>query len=74
MKITGISFLVMGLLISLTFCLDIIAGFELKTSLKNAVNPFRTMETVEMFVLFFFVFLFFIDVVLSLINKRKKHQ
>lgn len=35
--------------------MDILLGFDLNTSLRNAFNPFLVMETAELAVLFLFI-------------------
>jgi hypothetical protein len=57
MKILGISILMAGFLMTFSLLLDLLQGFDVRTSLYNALSPFRVMESPEFFVLFFFLFL-----------------
>ncbi|MFC3884486.1 hypothetical protein ACFOU2_13620 [Bacillus songklensis] len=72
MKIFGITILTMGLLMGFSLSMDILLGFDIITSLKNAFNPFLVMEAAEMCVLFFFIFLLVIESILLFFQKRKE--
>ncbi|WP_158736335.1 hypothetical protein [Alteribacillus sp. YIM 98480] len=71
MKIVGISLFMLGLLMSLVIGLDLVIGIDIKAALKNAFNPFRVMEPVELFVLSFFVVMFFAEAFIMWISKKK---
>ncbi len=70
-KIVGISLFMLGLLMSLVIGLDLVIGIDIKAALKNAFNPFRVMEPVELFVLSFFVVMFFAEAFIMWISKKK---
>lgn len=72
MKILGVTCLMMALLLSFSLYLDILQGFDLRTSLKNAYNPFVVMEKPELAVLFLFIFLLFADPIIVLVQKKKE--
>ncbi|MFX3673465.1 MAG: hypothetical protein ACE3JQ_03315 [Paenisporosarcina sp.] len=74
MKILGISIFMLGFLTALFLGMDILSGFDLKTSLYNAVNPFLVMEVAEI-VIFFFLLLFLIaGPVFAFFRKKKKKK
>jgi uncharacterized membrane protein len=52
MKILGISILILVFLAGLSLGIDILSGFDLNTSLKNAVMPFLIMEVAEIVIFF----------------------
>jgi hypothetical protein len=70
MKIMGISLLMFGCLMAFSLSLDILQGFDVSQALINAVSPFRVMELVELFVLFFLLFLFLGESAYFFIKKR----
>lgn len=72
MKIFGIAILMMILLMGFSLGLDLLLGFELRTSLDKALNPFLVMEAAELAVLYLFIFLFIIETFLPYYQKRKK--
>ncbi|KMY48839.1 hypothetical protein AC625_04350 [Peribacillus loiseleuriae] len=71
MKILGVTCLMLALLFSFSLYLDILQGFDFRTSLKNAYNPFVVMETPELVVLFLFVFILFADTIIAFVQKKK---
>ena len=71
MKILGISILMMGILIGFSLGIDLLLGFEIRTSLKSAFNPFRVMEIPEFIVIFLLVFSLVIESLRSSYQKRK---
>jgi branched-subunit amino acid ABC-type transport system permease component len=72
MKILGISILLLGLLAGFSLGIDILLGSDLKTSLKNALNPFRVMDPAEL-VIFILLLLFLVaDPVRSFFRKKKQ--
>ncbi|USK59358.1 hypothetical protein [Peribacillus asahii] len=71
MKILGISILIMGVLMSFSLGMDLLLGFEIRTSLKSAFNPFRVMEIPEFIVIFLLVFSLVIESLRSSYQKRK---
>jgi hypothetical protein len=72
MKMIGIAFLMWGLLMGFSLGIDILLGFDIKTSLRNAFSHFLVMEIAELFVLFLFLFILVINPVVSFIQKRKQ--
>ncbi|MDQ0857753.1 hypothetical protein [Bacillus sp. V2I10] len=71
MKMIAIPIVMMMMLTGISFGIDILQGFELRTSLFNAVNPFLVMETPELAVFIFFLFCFVMDAFLTFYRKRK---
>ncbi|MFS0621710.1 hypothetical protein ACTHQ0_25540 [Priestia megaterium] len=61
MKIIGISFLMLGCLMGFSLGIGILQEFDVSQALYNAVSPFRVMEVTELFVLFFPLFLFLLN-------------
>ena len=52
--------------------MDLLSGFDLNTSVKNAFNPFLVME-VEELSLFFLLVIYFVSIpVRSFLQKKKK--
>ncbi|MFP7485091.1 hypothetical protein SFC65_13050 [Priestia filamentosa] len=74
MKIIGVSLLMTGCLMGLSLSIDIFQGLDVFQALSNAVNPFRIMEVIELFVLCFLLLLFFAESVYIFIKKRKKKE
>ncbi|WP_224773264.1 MULTISPECIES: hypothetical protein [Bacillaceae] len=74
MKMIAIPIVMMLMLTGISFGIDILQGFELRTSLLNAVNPFLVMETPELAVFIFFLFCFIIDAFVSFYKKRKNEH
>ncbi|MEH6948659.1 hypothetical protein V7068_16650 [Bacillus sp. JJ634] len=70
MKILGISILIMGVLIGFSLGIDLLLGFEIRTSLKSAFNPFRVMEVPEFIVILLLVFSLVMESVRSFYQKR----
>jgi len=70
MKILGISILMMGILMGFSLGIDLLLGFEIRTSLKSAFNPFRVMEVPELIVIFLLVFSLVIESLRSFYQKR----
>jgi hypothetical protein len=70
MKIIGITIAMLATLISCSFGIDLLLGFEMKTAWRNAISPFRVMEVPEYFVFIFLVAIYFIKKLYSLVNKR----
>lgn len=55
MRILGISILMLVLLSCFSIGMDRLLGFDLKTSIKNAVNPFLVMEVAEIIIFFLLI-------------------
>lgn len=70
MKIIGITIAMLAILISFSFGIDLLLGFEMKTAWRNAISPFRVMEVPEYFVFVFLIVIYFIKKLYSLVNKR----
>lgn len=60
MKIIGITLTMLAILISFSFGIDLMLGFEMKTAWRNAVSPFRVMEVPEYFVFVFLIAIYLI--------------
>lgn len=58
MKIWGITLLILVFLIGLSLGIDLLMGFELRTSLKNAVSPLTVMEPVEYAIFLSLIFIY----------------
>ncbi len=69
MKIIAISILMLGILISISFSIDLLLGFELKTSLRNAISPFRVMEIPEYLVFMFLIFTYIFKTLYTRVKK-----
>ncbi|WP_026702748.1 hypothetical protein [Salibacterium aidingense] len=74
MKIAGITILMMGLVMGFSILLDMLMGFDMRTALTNAINPFRVMHIIEIFLSSLFVILFITETIYSFIKKRKSRQ
>lgn len=70
MKIIAISILMLGILISMSFSIDLFLGFEIKTSLRNALSPFRVKEIPEYLVFMFLISAYIIKTLYSRIKNR----
>ncbi|MBY0095974.1 hypothetical protein [Mesobacillus maritimus] len=76
MKIWGSTLLILVFLIGLSFGIDLLIGFDLRTSLRNAFTPLAVMEPVE-FVIFFSLIIIYIGKSMFeyiLMKKQKKKQ
>jgi hypothetical protein len=74
MKIIGVALLITGCLMGLSLSIDIFQGLDVSQALYKAVNPFRIMEVVELFVLFFLLLLFFGESTYTFIKKRRQKK
>jgi hypothetical protein len=74
MKIMGISLLMLGCLMAFSLSLDILQGFDVSQAWHNTVSPFQVMEVVELFVLYFLLFLFFGETAYYFIKGRKESK
>jgi hypothetical protein len=72
MKIIGISILMLVLLAGFSLGMDIFLGFDVNTSVKNALNPFLVMETAELNMCFLFLFFVVVSPIRSFFRKRKE--
>ncbi|AMO85399.1 hypothetical protein B857_02674 [Solibacillus isronensis B3W22] len=73
MKILGISILMFLLLSGISIGMDSLLGFDLKTSFKNAVNPFLVMEVTEIIIFYFLIIIWvYCSIRLFLIKRSKK--
>ncbi|GCD82472.1 hypothetical protein [Parageobacillus thermoglucosidasius] len=71
MKLIGISLFIGSVLISITIGMDILIGLTLPQSAQNVLNPFRAMETPEMFILFLFLLIWVVHLLASLLKQKK---
>jgi hypothetical protein len=69
MKIIFITMMMLGVLISCSFGIDLLLGFEMKTAWRNAVSPFRVMEVPEYFVFIFLIVIYILRKLYTLMNK-----
>lgn len=74
MKIIGISILMFVFLTVFSLCIDILLGFDLNTSINNAIRPFLVMEVTEIVIFFLLIVLMVVGPVRTSYNKRKKKQ
>jgi len=74
MKIISISFLMFVFLTVFSLCMDILLGFDLNTSINNAIRPFLVMEVTEKIIFFLLIVLMIVGPVRTFYNKRKKKQ
>lgn len=69
MKIIFITIVMLTVLMSCSFGIDLLLGFELKTAWRNAISPFRVMEVPEYFVFVFLIAIYFLKKLYTLTNK-----
>ncbi|MEH6991597.1 hypothetical protein V7075_02695 [Neobacillus drentensis] len=69
MKIIFITIAMLAILISCSFGMDLLLGFELKTAWRNAISPFRVMEVPEYFVFVFLIAIYLLKKLYTLTNK-----
>ncbi|MGG1576264.1 hypothetical protein [Fictibacillus sp. NRS-1165] len=74
MKIICITVLIFVVLLGFSLGLDILAGFEIHTAIKNALSPFRVMEAPEFFVFFLLIFFLGLNLVLSPLLQKWKQK
>ncbi|WP_110929520.1 hypothetical protein [Bacillus massiliglaciei] len=75
MKIFWIFILLLIVLIAFAICLDLLMGFDLKTSINNVQTPFIEMQLGEISLIgLFFLFLFAGFVRTYLKNKKRKEN
>lgn len=70
MKIISITLVMLVTLISCSFGMDLLLGFEMKTAWRNAISPFRVMEIPEYFAFIFLIAIYLLKKLFSLVNKR----
>jgi len=73
MKIWGSTLLILVFLIGLSFGIDLLIGFELRTAMRNAVSPLAVMEPVE-FVIFFSLIIIYIGKSMFVFIQTKKQK
>nr|WP_304214390.1 hypothetical protein [Fredinandcohnia onubensis] len=71
MKIIGITLLMMVCLMSFSFWLDYLQGFELQSAFRNATSPFRVMDPAETIVLISFLLTVLFEIFVYSYKKRK---
>jgi hypothetical protein len=69
MKIISITIAMLATLISCSFGIDLLLGFEMKTAWRNAISPFRVMEVPEHFVFVSLIAIYLIKKLYSSTNK-----
>ncbi|OMP66361.1 hypothetical protein [Domibacillus epiphyticus] len=73
MKILGIALLILVVLISFSLYVDVtFLHVSLTNSIKNVLNPFIVMDSVELFIFVLFLFFLVAPSLTSYIRKRKK--
>jgi hypothetical protein len=72
MKLLGVSLFIGSVLIGAAIETDVLMGFTLRQSMRNVLNPFRVMETPEMFILFFILLFWVLDVLAELFLQKQK--
>jgi hypothetical protein len=69
MKIIIITLGMLTILMSCSFGIDLLLGFEMKTAWRNAISPFRVMEVPEYFVFMFLIAIYLLKKLYTLTNK-----
>jgi hypothetical protein len=69
MKIIIITLGMLTILMSCSFGIDLLLGFEMKTAWRNAISPFRVMEVPEYFVFVFLIAIYLLKKLYTLTNK-----
>ncbi|MBB6282437.1 hypothetical protein [Geobacillus subterraneus] len=72
MKVVFISLAFMLLLGGTAVGMDLLLGLTLLQSFHNVLNPFRVMETPELFLLFLFIAFWLLDLLTVWLWRRKK--
>jgi hypothetical protein len=72
MKLLGISLFIGSILIGVAIEMDMLMGFTLRQSMRNVFNPFQVMEAPEMFILFFILLFWVLDVLAELFLQKQK--
>ncbi|MGP3560300.1 hypothetical protein [Geobacillus sp. BK01] len=72
MKVVFISLAFMLLLGGTAVGTDLLLGLRLYQSFHNVLNPFRVMETPELFILFLLIVLWALDLCMAWLWRRKK--
>jgi uncharacterized membrane protein len=62
------------MLIGVVIAMDVLSGFTLHQSMRNVFNPFRVMEATEMFILFFILLFWVLDVLAALFLQKKQKK
>jgi hypothetical protein len=74
MKIWGITLLILVFQIGLSFGIDLLMGFELITSLRNAVSPLAVMEPVEYVIFLSLIFLYIVKTMFEYFQTKKQKK
>ncbi|AMX83688.1 hypothetical protein GS3922_08465 [Geobacillus subterraneus] len=72
MKVVFLSLAFMLLLGGTAVGMDLLLGLTLLQSFHNVLNPFRVMETPELFLLFLFIAFWLLDLLTVWLWRRKK--
>ncbi|OQP07235.1 hypothetical protein B1690_04915 [Geobacillus sp. 46C-IIa] len=72
MKVVFLSLAFMLLLGGTAVGMDLLLGLTLHQSFHNVLNPFRVMETPELFLLFLFIAFWLLDLLTVWLWRRKK--
>ncbi|WP_374717173.1 hypothetical protein [Geobacillus thermodenitrificans] len=71
MKVVFLSLAFLLLLGGTAVGMDLLLGLTLLQSLHNVLNPFRVMETPELFLLFLFIAFWLLDLLTVWLRRRK---
>jgi len=74
MKIWGSTLLILVFLIGLSFGIDLLMGFELITSLRNAISPLAVMEPVEYVIFLSLIFIYIGKSLFEYIQAKKQKK
>jgi hypothetical protein len=71
-KLFGISLLIASILMGVAIGMDMLMGFQWRQSIQNVLNPFRVMETPELFILFLLLILWALDILVALFRQKQR--
>lgn len=74
MNIIGISLMIFVFLTVFSLCMDILLGFDLNTSINNAIRPFLVMEVTEMVIFFFLIVLMVVGPVRTFFKRTRNKK
>jgi hypothetical protein len=71
-KLFGISLLIASILMGVAIGMDMLMEFQWRQSIQNVLNPFRVMETPELFILFLLLILWALDILVALFRQKQR--
>ena len=74
MNIIGISLMIFVFLTVFSLCMDILLGFDINTSINNAIRPFLVMEVTEMVIFFFLIVLMIVGPVRTFFKRTRNKK